>query len=215
MRRCIRDVHTYLRSVLPPVQFEQIMPGVCHGLRQVLTSRGGGGFQPGLHFLHGWCEVMDPCDEAGFLGWVVTVLDEGQMDIWLLLGHDLFYDTSDVLWGKRGTGQNTWIIYATPTRLSITTYWQTTGYLLPHTWWCHQIETFSAYLAICAGNSLVPGEFPTQWPITRSFDVLFDLRLNKRLSKQSWGWWFQTISFPLWRHHNVYTHRCIYCIHTH
>ena len=57
-------------------------------------------------------------------------------------------------------------------------------------WWRHQMETFSALLAICAGNSPVPGEFPAQRPVTRSFDVLFDLRLNKRLSKQSWGWWF-------------------------
>ena len=53
------------------------------------------------------------------------------------------------------------------------------------TWWRHQMETFSAILAICAGNSPVPGEFPTQRPVTRSFDVFFDLRLNKRLSKQS------------------------------
>ena len=50
-------------------------------------------------------------------------------------------------------------------------------------WWHHQMETFSALLAICAGNSPVPGEFPTQRPATRSFDVFFDRRLNKRLSK--------------------------------
>ena len=56
-------------------------------------------------------------------------------------------------------------------------------------WWRHQMETFSALLAICAGNSPVPGEFPTQRPVTRSIDVFFDLRLNKRLSKKSWGWW--------------------------
>ena len=49
-----------------------------------------------------------------------------------------------------------------------------------NTWWRHQMETFSALLAICAGNSPVPGEFPTQRPVTRSFDVFFDLRLNKR-----------------------------------
>ena len=60
----------------------------------------------------------------------------------------------------------------------------------------------SALLAICAGNSPVPGEFPTQRPVTRSFDVYFDLRPNKRLSKQSWGWWFETPSRPLWRHRN-------------
>ena len=65
------------------------------------------------------------------------------------------------------------------------------------------METFSALLAICAGNSLVPGEFPAQRPVTRSFNVFFDLRLNKRLSKQSWGWWFETLSRPSWRHRNV------------
>ena len=64
------------------------------------------------------------------------------------------------------------------------------------------METFPALLAICAGNSPVPGEFPAQRPVTRSFDVFFDLRLNKRLSKQSWGWWFETPSCPLWRHRN-------------
>ena len=71
------------------------------------------------------------------------------------------------------------------------------------TWWRHQMETFSALLAIWAGNSPVPGEFPAQRPVTRSFDVFFDLRLNKRLSKQSWGWWFETPLHSLWRHCNV------------
>ena len=50
------------------------------------------------------------------------------------------------------------------------------------------MEAYSALLAICARNSPVPSEFPAQRPVTRSFDVFFDLRLNKRLSKQSWGW---------------------------
>ena len=49
-----------------------------------------------------------------------------------------------------------------------------------------------------------PGEFPAQRPVTLSFDVFFDLRLNKPLSKQSWGWWFETQSSPLWRHCNGY-----------
>ena len=70
------------------------------------------------------------------------------------------------------------------------------------TWWRHQMETFSALLAMCAGNSSVPGEFPTQRPVTQSFDVFFDLHLNKRLSKQSRGWWFETLLRPLWRHRN-------------
>ena len=45
------------------------------------------------------------------------------------------------------------------------------------------METFSALLAICAVNSPVTGEFLAQKPVTRSFDVFFDLRPNKRLSK--------------------------------
>ena len=73
---------------------------------------------------------------------------------------------------------------------------------LPYAWWRHQMEIFSALLAILAGNSPVPGEFPTQRPVTRSFDVFFDLHLNKQLSKQSWGWWFEMLSRPLWGHCN-------------
>ena len=69
-------------------------------------------------------------------------------------------------------------------------------------WWRHQMETFSALLAFCAGNSPVPGEFPSQRQVTRSFDVSLICALNKRLSKQSWGWWFETPSRLLWRHCN-------------
>ena len=82
-------------------------------------------------------------------------------------------------------------------------------------WWLHQIETFSALLATCVGNSPVTGEFPAHRPVTRSFDVFFDLRLNKRLNKQSWGWWFETSSHPLWRNYNgrfdtIMIHRSLY-----
>ena len=59
---------------------------------------------------------------------------------------------------------------------------------------------FSTLLALCAGNSLVTGEVPAQRPVTRSFDVFFDLCVNKWLSKQSWGWWFEMPSCPLWSH---------------
>ena len=44
------------------------------------------------------------------------------------------------------------------------------------------METFSALLA-----SPVTGESPPPRPVTRSFDVFFDLRLNKRLSKRVAG----------------------------
>ena len=81
---------------------------------------------------------------------------------------------------------------------------KTSAYLIKYanTWWRHQMETFSALLTICAGNSPVTGEFPAQRPVTRSFDVFFDLRLNERLSKQSWGWWFETQLRSIWRHCN-------------
>ena len=53
---------------------------------------------------------------------------------------------------------------------------------------------------LCAGNSPVTGEFPAQRPVTRSFDVFFDL--NKWLSKQQRRWWFETPSRSLWHHCN-------------
>ena len=69
--------------------------------------------------------------------------------------------------------------------------------------WRDQMQTFSALLTICTENSPVPGDFPAQRPVTRSFDVFVDLRLNKRFRKQSWGWWFETLLRPFWRHCNA------------
>ena len=60
------------------------------------------------------------------------------------------------------------------------------------------MEVFSALLAFCEANSAVTGEFPSQRPVSLSFDVFFDLRLNKRLSKQSLGWWLETLSQSVW-----------------
>ena len=71
-------------------------------------------------------------------------------------------------------------------------------------WWRYQKETCPASLALCAGNSLVTGEFPSQRPMARIFDICFDLRLNKRLSKQSKRRWFETPTRSLSRHCNVY-----------
>ena len=83
-----------------------------------------------------------------------------------------------------------------------------THYILPGRcaqipWWRHQMETFTALLAICAGNSPGTGEFPSQRPLTRTFDVFVDLGPNKRLSKDWWGCWFETPSRPLWCQCNV------------
>ena len=65
-------------------------------------------------------------------------------------------------------------------------------------WWHHQMETFSMLLAICAGNSLDPGEFPAKRPVTWSFDVFFVCTWIN--GKQSWGWWFEMPLHPLWHH---------------
>ena len=70
------------------------------------------------------------------------------------------------------------------------------------TWWHHQMETFSALLAIVWGIHRSPVNSPHKGHVTRSFDFFFDLRLNKQLSKQSWGWWFEMPSWSLWRHCN-------------
>ena len=71
-------------------------------------------------------------------------------------------------------------------------------------WWRHQMEIFSALLAICVGNWPTTGEFPTQRPVTRSFHVFVNLRLVKRMNKQWWCWRFETSSCPLWRQCNYY-----------
>ena len=57
-------------------------------------------------------------------------------------------------------------------------------------WWRHQMETFSTLLAICAGNSPVTCEFPPQRPVTKSFDVFFDLHLDE---------WFPGWMVPGWK----------------
>ena len=68
------------------------------------------------------------------------------------------------------------------------------------------METFSDLVALSAGNSPVTDEFPTQRPVTRSFDVFFDLGLNKRLSKQSRRWWLETPWLSVWYHGNDWLH---------
>ena len=72
----------------------------------------------------------------------------------------------------------------------------------PISWWRHQMKTFSSLLALCEGNAPVTGGISSQRPVTQSFDVFFDLRLNKTLSKQSRRRCFQTSLRSLWRHCN-------------
>ena len=72
------------------------------------------------------------------------------------------------------------------------------------TWWRHQMETFSALLVICGGNSLVTGEFPSQSPVTQSFDVFFDLCLS---------WVKNRKAGDLIRHHAHYDVSVMKCSH--
>ena len=63
--------------------------------------------------------------------------------------------------------------------------------------YCIIVKLIFICVAFTLTLKLLSGEFPTQRPVTRSFDVFFDLRPNKRLSKHWWGWWFETPSWPL------------------
>ena len=77
------------------------------------------------------------------------------------------------------------------------------------------METFPELLAICARNSPVTGEFHTQRPVTQSFDVYFDLRLNKQSTIMRlviWGWWFEMLSHPLWHHCNGIYFSCCFVV---
>ena len=88
-----------------------------------------------------------------------------------------------------------------------TSNWTTLVINTPHTpvssWWRHQMETFFALRIPCEGNSPVTGEFPSQRPVMRSFDIFFDLLLIKQWSKQSRRRWFETPSRSLRRHCNA------------
>ena len=65
----------------------------------------------------------------------------------------------------------------------------------PDTWWRHQMATFSTSLALCKGNPPVTSGFPSQWPVTRSFDVL---PAPQQMVEQT----IETPSRSLWRHCN-------------
>ena len=115
---------------------------------------------------------------------------------------DIWYDYTDFLWSNRQ-----WYYFVKASLVSLDGFQCLAGPTQPHdicTWWHHQMETYSALLVLCAGNSPVTGEFSSQRPVTRSFHVFFDLRLNKRLSKQSRRRWIETSSRSLWRHSNMF-----------
>ena len=92
-----------------------------------------------------------------------------------------------------------------PCRVKILRYWEkknTSENVVLHDMMTSSDGNIFRVTGPLCGEFTGPGEFPTQRPVTRSFDVFFDLRLNKRLSKQTWGWWFETPSWSLWRQCN-------------
>ena len=80
-----------------------------------------------------------------------------------------------------------------------------------YSWWRHEMEIFSALLALCTGNSPVTVNSPHkgQWRGALMFSLI--CVLNTQLSKQSWGWWFETQSRLLWRHCNAWRRRYLFC----
>ena len=87
------------------------------------------------------------------------------------------------------------------------------NYLSGESWWSHQMEISSALLVLCKGNHQSPVDPcpPPQRPVTRNFDVLFDLRIKRRLSKQSKRWWIETPFRSLWRHCYAQAQSCLVC----
>ena len=88
----------------------------------------------------------------------------------------------------------------------ICTWWQN-----DFSWWRHQMGTFSAQLALCAGNSTVTAEFPPRKASDAELWCFIHLCLNKRLSKQSWGWGFETPLRSVRRHSNVLRYNSLPC----
>ena len=65
------------------------------------------------------------------------------------------------------------------------------------------MEVFPAFRVLCEGNSSLTDGFSSQRPVTRSYDVYFELRQNERLCKKSRHRWFETLLCSSWCHCNV------------
>ena len=91
----------------------------------------------------------------------------------------------------------------------------TTTTVHEETWWHHQKGNIFRITDPLCGKFIGHRWIPPQRPVSRSFDVFFDLRLNKRFSKQSGRRWFETKSRSLWRHYNDYNEPepCAYILH--
>ena len=94
----------------------------------------------------------------------------------------------------------TWIFI---NRNKLSQHWKSTAWMITLTpWWRHQMETFPLNWPFVRGIHRSPVNSPHKGQWRGALMFFFDLRLYKRLSKQSWGWWFETLPSPLWRHCN-------------
>ena len=118
-------------------------------------------------FIHAWIK-LDPCLQEGYLGNNLIYFPMFFMvvssDLWQT--HDCYSGNEITLVYIKLENR-----YLKTNRCRVLRFCMISG-------WRHQMETFSALLAICAGNLPVTGEFPSQRPVTQSFDVFFDLRLE-------------------------------------
>ena len=69
-------------------------------------------------------------------------------------------------------------------------------------------KSFPRYLPFVRGIHRSPVNSPHKGQWRGALNFFFVLRLDERLSKQWWGWWYETVSRPLWRHSNVQIHPC-------
>ena len=69
--------------------------------------------------------------------------------------------------------------------------------------WTDDVIKWKHSFPRCWGGPPVTGGFPSQRPVTRSFDIFFDVCMTKRLSKQSRCRWFEAPWHSLWRHCNA------------
>ena len=98
--------------------------------------------------------------------------------------------------------------------ISIPIAWPYTLERMIFAWWRHQMETFSALLALFAWNSPVTGEFPAQRPVTRSFGVFLDLHLNKPLIVRMVIWdAIALVMMSLQRVHRIFFPSSFYICH--
>ena len=85
-----------------------------------------------------------------------------------------------------------------------TTYMARALYALLPLYYVFKWKNFPRYWPFVRGIHWSPVNSPHKGhAVTRNFAVIFDLRLIKRLSKQSRRRWFETLSRWLWRHCNA------------